>query len=669
MLVKPLQPDRVREARRGRAPSSAARRDSRIERRGASPPSTSAPIPSRLARRRRRDGGPTAGARSIRPSGSPGSGKGRRAQGACSRSRCGAPPPRSREFARAARGLGATRVRIVATSAVREAGNRAGVSWRAWRAESGEPGGGRLGRGRGAPDAPGSHVRAARPRRLRSCSSTSVGAAPEFVLARGGGAAAAVSLRLGVVPLVEEWGEPGPVRWDRFARMREAVELPPGRRGAGYHRGGGDDEAGRHRGAPSPRWPALDLGLPPTTRLGSTATGSAARRWSRSWPGWARSPSPTVDGCRASSRGRADVIIPGIAICLARDGALPARARRGERSRAPRRHSLRAAGDHAVTRPSARTLSVIDYHTEGEPMRFIVDGVPRAPRRARSWSRASTWPRTGRDLLGMALYEPRGTPLCGGDPDRSGDAGGRRRRPLHRAARPGAHVRARGRHRAGRHAGGDGAEFGRAGGAATVTLDTPAGLVSCRVASRAGAADLGHDPQRARAFSVGLDLHVEVPGLGRVVFDLAYGGHFYALVGGGGVRPRLERERGGPDSWRWASGSVSPVGARVPLVHPAMPEARGAASTCQFHEPARRADAQAAQRGGGARPPASTARPAGTGDLRAARQPPRARPARGRGGRSAHESIIGTLFTGRIAALTDVAGTRRWSPRSPDGPG
>jgi exopolyphosphatase/guanosine-5'-triphosphate,3'-diphosphate pyrophosphatase len=50
------------------------------------------------------------------------------------------------------------------------------------------------------------------------------GGSTEFVLARDGGAAAAVSLRLGVVPLVEEWGDPGPVRWDRFARMREVVE-------------------------------------------------------------------------------------------------------------------------------------------------------------------------------------------------------------------------------------------------------------------------------------------------------------------------------------------------------------------------------------------------------------------------------------------------------------
>jgi proline racemase len=32
-----------------------------------------------------------------------------------------------------------------------------------------------------------------------------------------------------------------------------------------------------------------------------------------------------------------------------------------------------------VTAPSARTLSVIDYHTEGEPMRIVVGGVDAVP--------------------------------------------------------------------------------------------------------------------------------------------------------------------------------------------------------------------------------------------------------------------------------------------------
>ncbi|MEV6329068.1 proline racemase family protein [Streptomyces sp. NPDC051909] len=63
----------------------------------------------------------------------------------------------------------------------------------------------------------------------------------------------------------------------------------------------------------------------------------------------------------------------------------------------------------------------------------------------------------------------------------------------------------------------------------TVRLDTPAGLVSVDVRVEDGAATavtLTNVP----AFSVGLDLKAEVPGLGTVTYDLAYGGNFYAFV-------------------------------------------------------------------------------------------------------------------------------------------
>ncbi|MEU3401909.1 proline racemase family protein [Streptomyces filamentosus] len=63
----------------------------------------------------------------------------------------------------------------------------------------------------------------------------------------------------------------------------------------------------------------------------------------------------------------------------------------------------------------------------------------------------------------------------------------------------------------------------------TVRLDTPAGLVSADVRVEDGAArsvTLTNVP----AFAVGLDLKTEVPGLGTVTYDLAYGGNFYAFV-------------------------------------------------------------------------------------------------------------------------------------------
>ncbi|WP_405858487.1 proline racemase family protein [Streptomyces sp. NBC_00090] len=63
----------------------------------------------------------------------------------------------------------------------------------------------------------------------------------------------------------------------------------------------------------------------------------------------------------------------------------------------------------------------------------------------------------------------------------------------------------------------------------TVRLDTPAGLVSVDVRVEDGRA-CSVTFTNVPAFSVGLDLKTEVPGLGTVTYDLAYGGNFYAFV-------------------------------------------------------------------------------------------------------------------------------------------
>lgn len=62
-----------------------------------------------------------------------------------------------------------------------------------------------------------------------------------------------------------------------------------------------------------------------------------------------------------------------------------------------------------------------------------------------------------------------------------------------------------------------------------VRLDTPAGLVTARVAVRDGHAEsvtLENVPSYCHA----LDQVVEVPGFGAVTYDIAYGGNFYAFV-------------------------------------------------------------------------------------------------------------------------------------------
>ena len=62
-----------------------------------------------------------------------------------------------------------------------------------------------------------------------------------------------------------------------------------------------------------------------------------------------------------------------------------------------------------------------------------------------------------------------------------------------------------------------------------VRLDTPAGLVVVDVAVSNGRAE--HVTLRnVPAYSHALDASVDVPGLGRVTYDMAYGGNFYAIL-------------------------------------------------------------------------------------------------------------------------------------------
>lgn len=218
------------------------------------------------------------------------------------------------EFSRAARALGADRVRIVATSAVREAVNREEFVARLER-ESGErvevvsgEEEARLtlkGVSSGLPGLGGSFV-------LFDIG----GGSTEFVLARDGAPAAAVSLRLGVVTLQEEWGEPGPVRWDRFARLREHVERRLAAEVPATIAGAAVAELVGTAGTVT-TLAALDLGLgayDPAAVHGHRLDRAAVERQLARLGALdveARALLPCLEP------GRADVIIPGIAICLA----------------------------------------------------------------------------------------------------------------------------------------------------------------------------------------------------------------------------------------------------------------------------------------------------------------------------------------------------------------
>src|SRR3954465_9175948 len=77
----------------------------------------------------------------------------------------------------------------------------------------------------------------------------------------------------------------------------------------------------------------------------------------------------------------------------------------------------------------------------------------------------------------------------------------------------------------------------------TIRLDTPAGLVVADVKVDNGAARAG-TIRNVAAFTLGLDRSVEVPGVGPVTYDMAFGGNFYAILGVDQVGLPFARERG-----------------------------------------------------------------------------------------------------------------------------
>jgi proline racemase len=183
-----------------------------------------------------------------------------------------------------------------------------------------------------------------------------------------------------------------------------------------------------------------------------------------------------------------------------------------------------------------------------------------------------------------------------------------------------------------------------------VRLDVPAGLVEARVrveGGRARSVTLRNVP----SFLLARDRALDVPGLGRIAYDMAYGGNFYALTPAQDAGLAVDPAR---------SGELIDAGLRVMAAinaterpeHPADPRIGGCHHVV-FHAPGRDgADARAAT---AIHPGWLDRSPCGTGTSARLAQL-HARGELSVGDPFVNESVIGTRFTGRAIAETTVAG-------------
>lgn len=77
----------------------------------------------------------------------------------------------------------------------------------------------------------------------------------------------------------------------------------------------------------------------------------------------------------------------------------------------------------------------------------------------------------------------------------------------------------------------------------TISLDTPAGVVTVEVAVKDGKA-LNVTLINVPSFSYALDQVVDVPGYGKISYDMAFGGNFYAIIPVDRVGINFARENG-----------------------------------------------------------------------------------------------------------------------------
>lgn len=302
-----------------------------------------------------------------------------------------------------------------------------------------------------------------------------------------------------------------------------------------------------------------------------------------------------------------------------------------------------------------RTISALDYHTEGEPMRIVTGGLPPIPG-ATMLEKSIHFQNKMRDLLGTILYEPRGhRSMCGciltPPTQPEADLGVIWIEPSGFVYMCG-HGALAVATAAVQHS-----LVVPAGPETAVILDTAAGLVRARVRTegdRVGPATI----RNVDSFAYVLDRRLELPGLPPVTYDIGYGGHFYALVPAEGLGIPMTAEHGDRIVELGERVRVA-IERQVPLKHPLR---RGAKELLYVQFTDRATHPQATSKNVVVVSPMGIDRsPCGTGT--SARMA--VLHAKGQlkiGEEFVHESILGTLFVGKLVGSTRLAGVEAVIP-------
>jgi proline racemase len=305
------------------------------------------------------------------------------------------------------------------------------------------------------------------------------------------------------------------------------------------------------------------------------------------------------------------------------------------------------------------TIRAVDLHACGEPGRVIVGGVDGIP--GGTMFEAMTWLAANRDDLRLRmLREPRGYPAANCN-----------------LVLPSAHPEA-----AAGYVIMEQVEYPGMSGTNTMcvvtalletgilpmvepvtelTLEAPAGLIRVRAECRDGKVT-GVTFRNVPAFATHLDAVVEVPHLGTVTVDVAYGGMFYVIASAEALGLRLTPDEGA-DIVRITEMIKAAATDQLPVVHPEQPGFAGITIgqlSGPAHDPANTMrnvvtvstgaldwDRPATWTGAIDRSPCGTGTSARMASLHA-----RGRLAIGEDFR--HEGILGTVFTGRLLEETRI---------------